>query len=90
MALLTAPEACEAFASVFAQPTRLVSEPPWDREMHGTPAGAQRRLKSSLIWMTIAILPRIIWMQSHNCFVENPNLGFVSGRILLYDRLTLG
>ena len=90
MALLTGPgTVVGAFASVFAQPTRLVSEPALGQG-NARNAGWRSAEAQIVAYLDDDCYPAEDYLDAiHNCFVENPNLGFVSGRILLYDETDL-
>lgn len=78
-----------AFASVFAQPTRLVSEPALGQG-NARNAGWRSAEAQIVAYLDDDCYPAEDYLDAiHNCFAENSNLGFVSGRILLYDETDL-
>ena len=74
-----------AFASAFAQPLRLIYEPALGQG-NARNAGWQSAEAEIVAYLDDDCYPAEDYLDAVlNCFSENPNLGFVSGRILLFD-----
>ena len=78
--------AIEDFASDFDHPTRFVYEPALGQG-NARNAGWRSAEAQIVAYVDDDCYPAEDYLDAvFNCFAENPNLGFVSGRILLYDQ----
>jgi len=74
-----------AFAAAFAQPVRLVYEPA-PGQGNARNAGWKSAEAQIVAYLDDDCYPAEDYLDAVvECFAETPNLGFVSGRILLYD-----
>jgi glycosyltransferase involved in cell wall biosynthesis len=78
--------AVEAFARAFDQPVRLVSEPA-PGQGNARNAGWKSAAAQIIAYLDDDCYPADDYLDAVvECFAEVPNLGFISGRILLYDQ----